>query len=121
MSRMTGYYGSLIRQGDSLVWLVRPNTLAEGDPISSSWKCYAGVYRESDGAEVVAPWEVTDKTTHEGKEYFVLVLSPAVTAGLEPDTYSAVVDVSNLSVSPPYTKETPIKVQVTRQQIPQQV
>lgn len=114
-----GPYRTQIRQGDSCVWIARPNTLDNGAPIDSNWRCYTGVF-SSEGAVGVPIKEVTEKIEHESNEYFLVVITPAETVQLAAGTWEFVIDISNETVSPPYRDEQPITLKVDEQRIPDQ-
>lgn len=106
-----------IKQGDSLPWLARPNTLASGELIDANWICRAGVYDKSH-TEVIAPFTVTDKYTLDGEEYFVVALTRQQTVGLAAGTYILAIDVRNDTVSPSYSDESYVTVIVETQCLP---
>ena len=108
---------ALIRQGESLVWLARPNTLATAEAIDGNWTCHAGLY-DSAGAEAVAAFQVSDKHTLSGDEYFLVALTPAQTAPLAVGDYVLAIDVRNSTVTPQYAQETPVEVQIVAQKLP---
>ena len=106
-----------IKQGDSLPWLARPNTLASGDTIDANWVCRAGVYTKAK-VEVIAPFTVTDKYTLNGDEYFVVALTRQQTVALTPGDYYLVIDVRNDTLSPTYSDESEVELTITRQFLP---
>lgn len=110
-------YRSAIRQGDALIWAARPNTLAAGESIPSSYVCRAGVF-ELDGTVRVEPFSVTDKGQVDGEEHFIVVVGRADTAALPPADYELAVQIHNDAVSPPYSDEEPVLVRVAQQRIP---
>lgn len=114
-----GLHRARIRQGDSCIWITRPNTLANGASIDSNWKCYIGVF-DSEGGVGVSIREVTDKTTHEDEEYFLVVVTPEETAGLSPGDWELAIDVSNEATTPPFSDEAPVQLKVDAQRIPDQ-
>lgn len=116
MSASATVYRSDIRQGDSLVWLARPNTLAAGASIDGNWVCRIGVYTAA-GVEAVAPFDVTDKYTFDGDEHFVAALTRQHTAALDPGKYLLAIDVRNDSVSPSYSDESLVEIWILDQLI----
>jgi len=108
---------ALIRQGDSLVWLARPGTLASGDALSGGWVCLAGVY-DAAGAETIAPWTVGDVQTVDGEQHYVVALTSAQTGALDPGRYELVIEIRNDTVTPAYTHESSVVVQVLAERLP---
>lgn len=106
-----------IKQGDSLPWLARPNTLASGETMDANWICRAGVYTKA-GVEMVAPFTVTDKYTFDSEEYFVVALTRQQTSGLAAGEYVLVIDVRNDTLSPAYSDESCVALIVEAQYIP---
>lgn len=108
---------STIKQGDTLPWLARPNTLDAGDPLSSNWECRAGVFG-ADLAAVIDPFVVSDKYTLAGDEYFIVALTRAQTKALDPGRYLLVIDVRNEALTPPYSDESHVELVVEAQALP---
>ena len=108
---------ALIQQGDTLTWLVRPNTLADGAAIASSWVVRGGVFKE-DGTAAIAATVFEDTRTYQSNEHIVVSFTRAQTAALDEGSYRVAIDVYNASVSPTYSDESIIFLQVGAQLIP---
>lgn len=109
---------ALIKQGDTLPWGVRPNTLGSGVAIDNNWSCREALYTDQ-GVEVIAPRGVTLKQPVEGgDEHFIPALSNADTESLEAGVYHWAIEVSNSTVEPEYNDESLIEVTVEAQLLP---
>lgn len=103
------------RQGDSLIYLARPNTLADSVGIDSNWTCQVGIYTMQ-GVEVLASAPVTEKYTHtDGNEYFLVVITPTQTAAISRGTYYLAVEIDNSTISPIYSQESHLLFQILPQ------
>ena len=104
-----------IRQGDSLVWLARPNAL-EANEIPASWSCMAGLYTQY-GQEQIASFAVADKHTLDGVEYFLVALTRLQTKTVPPGAYIESIDILNETLTPMYSQESSINVLVEAQRL----
>lgn len=102
------------RQGDTIVWIARPSALEAGESIGANWNCRAGLFDEA-GAEAVEPFTVTEKQVHAGEEHFVISIDRDQSTDLAVGKYRLAIDIWNSTVSPPYSRETIIEVQVQQQ------
>ncbi len=111
-----------IKQGDTgPVIHVRPSVLDEITPLDSNWKCFIAVNNE-DGTTAVAKREVTTHTPDNLK--FVAALFPSETQTLQVDgsiesfrLYKMIIEVSNVTLDPPFNIEKHYKLKVEPQGI----
>ena len=106
-----------IKRGESFYRGARPNTLTSGDPIGAGWECKAGLYN-ADFTEVIASFDVSDKATVSGEEYFIPGLTRSQTKDVAPGLYIFAIDIFNESVSPEFSQESHIQLEITGQAIP---
>lgn len=105
-----------IKQGETLVYLARPNTL-DGSASLSGWTCSARLETAA-GAESIAAYSVTGTYTLDGVNYFLPFVTSAQTAALAVGIYRWAIDISNPNVDPPYAKESHVNVAVLAQSLP---
>lgn len=105
-----------IKRGDTLPYLVRPNTLAAGAPLDGAWSCRMAVYGP-DGSELVAPTVVGETQTYDGSQYWVVIVTRAQSVSFPLGVCRLVIDVRNDALTPPYSQETPVEVVVQSQYI----
>lgn len=106
----------MIHQGDSVEPIpVRPNLKDESEKLSGDWKCFFSII-DARGNEVLASKEVTTKS--EDELSFIVMLSPDNTRSLavaeDFALYYLVVQVSNETLLPVYSKERHFIMQVRR-------
>ena len=106
-------YSSLIKQGDSLIWLVRAGSLNAGDTMTG-YEVRAGIYA-LDGTEIIAPTLFPTTYTYQSEEYILVEFPRSQTAALGEGTYRLVVDCRNDAVTPGYSDESEIVLQVDGQ------
>ncbi|MBL4781783.1 MAG: hypothetical protein JKX92_06030 [Porticoccaceae bacterium] len=112
-------------QGDtSGVKLTRPDMPGVTDALDGNWICQQAVL-DCEGVVVVAVATVADKTTDaQGKERFVVAVSPSDSATLavpngEPyQDYTWVIQLENPTTTPPYNKEHMMTLRIRAQGIP---
>ena len=113
-----------VYQGDlTKIKNVRPTFPSLPGVLDANWKCYVSV-NDCDGNNVVADREVTNKVTDaNSRERFVCAIHPSETESLEVATGEEyqdsdwVIQVENLSTTPPYSKEHHITLRVKPQGI----
>lgn len=111
-------YRARIRQGDTLVWLARPGTLNEGDPIDANWDCKAGVFTR-DGVPLIPAAVFTDKYTDaDGNEHFIVAFASSDTTPLPLGESVLVIELANENSVPSYEQETHVQLTVDAQFIP---
>lgn len=105
-----------IYQGDTgPILRPRPSVLDDAEVIGASWHCYLAV-NDEDGNEVIAKFEVTDKTADNLR--WIAALTPDNTAGIDPNArYEMVLEVSDATTIPPFKKEKHYVIQILEQGI----
>ena len=115
---------SLYQGETSTVKWARPELPSLADVLDANWNCQQAVL-DCDGVVVIAASTVADKTTDEqGKERFVVAVSPSDSATLTvPDgepyqDYLWVIQLENTGTTPPYNKEHMMTLRIRAQGIP---
>lgn len=110
-----------IYQGDSTDLIqVRPKIADPLETISNDWQCKTSVIN-SKGEVVVGPRDIIEKS--EDDLYFIVGLSPGETLELSVDNgyyaqYSWVIQLSNATLEPAYSKEKHIPLNIRKQGVP---
>lgn len=95
----------------------RPTVLVEGEPLDANWTCHIGA-NYKDGTVAVPKTEITDKTTDNLR--WIAALTPTQTDAIDLGSLSCVevdliIEVTNLTVIPPFKIETHYTLPVKKQ------